>query len=191
MSAAAILPPFATDLDFFAIPEAQRFHELLAGEIVHRALPSGRHGASQLRVGRGVGGFDGPDRPDGPGGWRFAVEVEVRLSSYDVVRPDVAGWRRERLAAFPAGVIDLAPDWICEVLSPGHEARDLLDKMSLYHRAGVPHYWVLDPTRRGLRVHRWAEPGYQIALEAGPEATVRVAPFELIELAVASLFDEP
>ncbi|MEX1366831.1 MAG: Uma2 family endonuclease, partial [Nannocystaceae bacterium] len=103
---------YATEADFFAIPEEDRFHELFGGEIVPRALPSGRHGAAQLRLGRCVGPYDRrADDPEGPGGWRFASEVEVRLREGVIVRPDVAGWRRERLPVFPdTSPIDVRPD---------------------------------------------------------------------------------
>lgn len=180
------------EASFFAIPETERFHELLAGELVRKAMPAGRHGATQLRIGGSVRSYDrsSGDR-QGPGGWRFASEVEIQLGGGTIVRPDVAGWRRERLLAFPeASPILVRPDWVCEVLSPGNAARDLWDKIRLYHQAGVPHYWVLDPEHRQLRVHRFAEPGYQVVLDVGCDAEVRVEPFEHVELVVATLFDD-
>ena len=183
----------ATQAEFFAIPEPDRFHELLAGELVRKAAPSGRHGAAQLRLGRSLGPFDGrPDDPTRPGGWRFASEVEVRLAADTIVRPDVAGWRREHLTSFPeTGPVDVRPDWVCEILSCGNAARDLWEKLRLYHAVGVPHYWVLDPDRRTLRVHRFTEPGYQVVLDVGDESVVRAEPFEDVALAIGSLFDEP
>lgn len=192
MPLAARSVPHATEADFFAIPEEERFHELLAGEIVHKTQPSGRHGAAQLRLGRSIGPYDRrPDDPDGPGGWRFASEVEVRLHADVIVRPDVAGWRRERLPTFPeTSPIDVRPDWVCEILSRSNAVRDLWEKLRLYHQAGIAHYWVLDPDRRTLRVHRFTEPGYQVVLDVGADAVVRAEPFELVALAVVDLFDD-
>lgn len=182
----------ATEADFFAIPEGERFHELLAGEILQRALPSGRHGAAQLRLGRSVGPYDRRGGgSEGPGGWRFASEVEVRLAEGVIVRPDLAGWRRERLPAFPeSSPVTVRPDWVCEILSRSNAARDLWDKLRLYHHVGIPHYWVLDPDHHTLRVHRHTEPGYQVVLDVGRDAVVRAEPFEGIELAVTDLFDD-
>ncbi|MEM9455739.1 MAG: Uma2 family endonuclease [Myxococcota bacterium] len=183
---------FATEADFFAIPEEDRFHELIDGEIIQKALPSGRHGAAQLRLGRHIGPYDRRTKdPEEPGGWRFASEVEVRLLDGVIVRPDLAGWRRERLPSFPeSSPVTVRPDWICEILSRSNAVRDLWEKLSLYHRAGVPHYWVLDPVRHTLRVHRYAEPGYQVVLDVGHDAVVRAEPFERLELVVAELFDD-
>jgi Uma2 family endonuclease len=192
MTSTARRAPYATEADFFAIPEDERFHELFGGEIVDKALPSGRHGAAQLRLGSSIQAYNRrTDDPEGPGGWRFASEVEVRLAEGVIVRPDVAGWRRERLPAFPAtGPVEVRPDWVCEILSRSNAARDLWDKLRLYHHAGVPHYWVLDPDHRTLRVHRLTEPGYQVVLDVGHDAVVRAEPFERVELVVAELFDD-
>lgn len=193
MTSAAQKSSFATFEDFCAIPEEERFHELLGGEIVQKALPVAIHGAAQA----GLSGALSPFRrrsggSGGPGGWRFATEVEIRLAEDEVVRPDVAGWRRERMPRLPATFpCEVRPDWVCEVLSRSNAAVDLLDKMAIYHQAGVGHYWILDPAKRTLRVHRWAAPGYQVVLNVGPEAVVRAEPFDALEIAVADLFDDP
>jgi hypothetical protein len=53
----------------------------------------------------------------GPGGWWSLPEVDVRLARHQIVRPDVAGWRRERLPEpWDVRPIDVVPDWICEVV---------------------------------------------------------------------------
>ena len=52
----------------------------------------------------------------GPGGWIILNEPELHLHG-DVLVPDIAGWRRERMSTLPSGsAFELAPDWICEVL---------------------------------------------------------------------------
>ncbi len=40
----------------------------------------------------------------------------------------------------------LAPDWVCEVLSPSTAAMDRADKLPIYARAGVEHAWLVDPS---------------------------------------------
>lgn len=191
MGSTAHSSPYATEADFFAIPEHERFHELYAGEVVQKSLPSGRHGATQLRIGRSIGPYDRRTDGPGPGGWRFASEVEVRLAEGVIVRPDLAGWRRERLPSFPeSSPVTVRPDWVCEILSRSNASRDLWEKLRLYHEASVPHYWVLDPDHRTLRVHRFAEPGYQVVLDVGHDAVVRAEPFDEIELVVRELFDD-
>jgi Uma2 family endonuclease len=113
----------------------------------------------------------------------------VSLGEHEVVRPDLAGWRRERLPR-PGTTrpIDIVPDWVCEVLSPSTSVRDRVTKRALYARTGVAHYWLIDPEARvlealALREGVWVEVGvYDDA------ATARIAPFEAIELELGRLF---
>lgn len=181
----------ATLDDFLAIPEEERRHELIDGEIVEKAQPGGRHGRAQAHVASTLlGPFD--RRPGGgrPGGWWFATEVEVGLPAGPIVRPDLAGWRRERVPEPPSdALITTLPDWICEILSTDR-GRDLIKKKRLYHQAKVPHYWVLDPAERTLIVHRWGSDGYVEVLAAEAGERVRAEPFDAIELRVGELFGE-
>lgn len=189
---ARALDPAATLDDLLAIPEEERKRfELVEGAITDRGATSGEHGAAQFKLSRHIGPFD--RRPGGrsPGGWWFATEVDVTFDAANTFRPDVVGWRRERVPERPRGLpIVVRPDWVCEILSKSNATVDLLDKVRIYHRAGVPHYWILDPHRETLRVHRWTEPGYQVVLDVGRDAVVRAEPFDAIEIAVMDLFDQ-
>lgn len=116
-------------------------------------------------------------------------EADVALSPQDIVRPDLSGWRRERLPR-PGSVraIEVVPDWACDILSPSTAARDRVTKRRLYAQAGIPFYWLVDPELRvlealALRDGTWLELGVY-----DDTATVRIAPFEAIELEVGRLF---
>lgn len=186
-------PRVASLEDFLAIPEERRFHELLGSAIVEKATPSGEHGDAQAGVVSAV-------RPayqrrsgggGGPGGWWIATEVEVLLDGGDVVRPDVLGWRRDRVPERPTGIpVEICPDWICEIVSPSNANTDTVTKLRLYHAARVPHYWIVDPRDSTLTVMRRAEAGYTTLLRAERGETVRPEPFDAIELAVGTLFGE-
>jgi Uma2 family endonuclease len=184
----------ATLDDFWAIPEAERFHELMGGELVQKAAPTGEHGDAQAGVIASVRpAFQRRLGGGGPGGWWLATEVEVLLETGEVVRPDVLGWRRERSPERPTGTpVELRPDWICEVVSPGNAKNDTVRKLRLYHQVRVPHYWIVDPTEATLTVMRWSADGYVTLLRAERAEVVRAEPFEAIELAVGTLFgDDP
>lgn len=185
----------ATLDDFFAIPENERFHELIGGEIIEKASPSGEHGGAQAGV---IGAIRSPYQrrqggPGGPGGWWIQTEVEVALASGEIVRPDVVGWKRERSPEQPSGFpIKLRPDWICEVISPQRATDDTVKKLRLYHQAKIPHYWLVDTRAAQLTVMRWSDAGYITVLTAERGEVVRPEPFDGIQLAVGTLFgDDP
>jgi Uma2 family endonuclease len=182
----------ATIDDFYAMPEDRRFHELIAGEIVEKASPSGEHGDAQAGIVFAVRPFQ-RSGGSGPSGWWILTEVEVLLGSGDIVRPDVVGWRRERCPERPTGFpVKLGPDWICEVISPQRANDDTVKKLRLYQGVEIPHYWIVDTRDSTLTVMRWNESGYITVMRAERGETVRPEPFEAIELVVGTLFgDDP
>lgn len=192
MSLALNHPARRTVLDLLAIPEEQRFHEIIDGELVPKAMPSAKHGGAQgaayqlLRPYNRRSGGKG-----GPGGWRFAVETEIELAPDQVYRPDVAGWRRDRLPELPTSVpVKLRPDWVCEILSPGHARNDTVKKLRAYHRYQVPNYWIIDPVAETLTIHRFAESGYVPVLVTKRGERVRAEPFAAIGIQVGVLFGD-
>jgi Uma2 family endonuclease len=177
--------------DFFLIAEETRArHELIGGAVVERGAASGEHGAAQRKLSAHVDPFD--RRPGGrsPGGWWFAVEVDIYFDAANTLRPDVAGWRRDRVAEQPRGtLIKVVPDWVCEILST-NRSNDLVKKKRVYHRHKVRHYWVVDPTAETLLVYRWAEDGYVEILAAERGERVSPEPFEALPLSVGILFGD-
>jgi Uma2 family endonuclease len=182
----------ATLADYLSIPECERDHEILDGELVQRAQPTQRHGYSQLRFGAVLDPYQrksgGP--PDRPGGWWILSEPDLVLGE-SLVRPDVAGWRRERVPVLSdEPVMRVICDWICEVVSPSSARRDRGPKKRLYHRHQIPHYWLLDPSTRTLSVNRWSPEGYVEILSAETGDLIRPEPFDGTEFALADLFDD-
>ena len=180
----------ATLADLLAITEGERRHEVVDGVLVEKEAASGRHGGAQVRLARRLGPYD--RRPGGrlPGGWWFATEVEIAFDDTNVFRPDVAGWRRERLPELPGEVpIRIRPDWTCEILSK-NKHNDLIKKKRVYHRHRVTHYWIVDPAEETLAVYRWHDDGYVEVLIADRTERVRAEPFDAIDLPVGVLFGD-
>lgn len=192
MSPLALRSSAATIDDLLSIPPDQRFHEIIDGELVQKATPSFEHGDAQSAlVSRIKGPFQRRPGGKGPGGWWIATEVEIQLAASQIYRPDVVGWRRERVPERPTGTpIAIRPDWICEVLSPSNPGTDRVKKLNRYHQFGVPHYWLVDPIEESLSVFRWTADGYLLVLAADREARVRAEPFEAVEIVLATLFGE-
>ncbi|MFP2911467.1 Uma2 family endonuclease [Pyxidicoccus sp. 3LFB2] len=178
----------ATYADLEALPP-DKVGELIGGVLYASPRPATPHGrvASRLQgelyspFERGSGG---------PGGWLIRFEEELHLGE-DVLVPDVVGWRRERVPRIPdAPFIEIAPDWLCEVLSPSTAALDRDKKMTVYAREGVRHVWLAEPRARTLEVFRLEGAHYvRLATHAG-EATVRAEPFDVFPLELRVLWED-
>lgn len=173
--------------DLFDLPEH------VVGEIIHGQLevhprPAPRHARAYSALGFTLGGpFDGGI--GGPGGWWILDEPELHLG-LDVLVPDIAGWRRERLPALPdAAWFSLIPDWICEILSPSTARVDRVLKMPLYAREGLRHLWLVDPDLRTLEVYRLDGGGHWLLLAALQEDdAVTQPPFEALTFSLGQLW---
>lgn len=162
--------------------------ELIHGTLVTSPRPASPHARAASRVGITVGGPFDFDK-GGPGGWLILDEPELHLGS-DVLVPDLAGWRRERMPEMPhTAAFELAPDWVCEVLSPSTAALDRTDKLPIYALAQVAHVWFLDPLARTLEVLRLDGPSYRVAQTFRDDARVRAEPFDAIELELAAFWE--
>lgn len=184
----------ATLADLLDLPEEDRY-EIVDGELVAKEAGSGKHGRGQAYVANALIGPFGRRRsggpPERPGGWWFATEVLIQFSPTQLRRPDVAGWRRERLPEMPAQVpITVLPDWICEILSPTNASNDTVRKMRLYHLVRVPHYWLIDPIAETLTVYRWTSDGYLQVLSAERGERIRAEPFTAVELQIGIFFGD-
>ena len=161
--------------------------EIVAGVLITHPRPEALHARASSRLGAEL---DGPfDRGrGGPGGWLLLDEPELHLQA-DVLVPDLAGWRRERMPTLPdTAAFELAPDWVCEVLSPSTEAIDRADKMPIYAREGVGHVWLVDPVTRTLEAFQREGERWLLLGTWRNEALVRVEPFEAFELELAGLW---
>ena len=183
------VPPFdrpATYEDLAALPDIV-VAEILDGELYSSPRPAPRHAVAGSSVG---GQLVRPfhDGVGGPGGWWILYEPELHLNR-DVLVPDWAGWRRSRMPRVPeTAYFPLAPDWICEVLSPSTATIDRAKKLRIYAREQVAHAWLIDPIVRTLEVLRLDHGCWTILdTHVGPEV-VRAEPFTEIDLDLASLW---
>ena len=173
--------------DLLALPADVRA-EIVAGEILTMPAPRPRHAKPARALGRFVGGpFDDDDGFGGPGGWWIFLDVDVQLGAH-VLRPDLSGWRRERLPDPDVRPIPVTPDWVCEVLSPSNEAHDRVTKRHLYAEHGVRHYWIIDPEARTLEAMTLAAGKWVDAGSFDENASARIPPFEAVEIPVGRLF---
>jgi Uma2 family endonuclease len=163
--------------------------ELIRGALHLQPRPASRHAHASSVLGARIGSPFHYD-PGGPGGWWILDEPELHLGP-DVLVPDLAGWRRERMPVFPdAPWFELAPDWACEVLSPGTRRLDLTDKRDIYGAAGVGHLWLVDPKDRTLEAFALRDGAWVLVAALAGDAEVRLPPFEAIGFPLAALWPD-
>ena len=179
----------ATYEDLFGIP-ANHVGEILFGVLYAHPRPAGRHAQASSALG---GELERPFKrgKGGPGGWIILDEPELHLGPEpDILVPDLAGWRRERMDRVGEQTsFRLAPDWVCEVLSPSTQAIDRSDKMDIYARESVKHLWLVDPTVRTLETYRLESSHWTRLGTWRDAALVRAEPFDAIELELAALWE--
>lgn len=172
----------ATYEDLLALPE-HLVGEILGGDLYALPRPSPRHALATSGLGAAV--FDGFSRPgggDSPGGWWILFEPELHLGD-DVLVPDIAGWRRDKMTTLPEkAYFERAPDWACEVLSPATESIDRGRKMEVYAREGVSYLWLLNPIQRTLETYRLVSSRWTLLATYVGDAAVRAEPFEATAL---------
>jgi Uma2 family endonuclease len=176
----------ATYDDILDLPE-HLVGEIIGEELITHPRPGPRHSraASQLG-GKLMGPFD--EGSDGPGGWWILDEPEVHLGPHVLV-PDIAGWRRERLPRLPdTAWFELAPDWVCEVLSPSTARVDRVQKLPVYAAAGVGHVWLVDPVLRTLEAFENQQGRWLLLGAFKNDDAVAVVPFEAVALDLGALW---
>jgi hypothetical protein len=124
----------------------------------------------------------------GPGGWWIVPAPEIHLAD-DILVPDLAGWRRDRLPVFPrAAFFDLAPCWVCEILSPSTRRLDLGRKRDLWAAHGVGHLWLVDPDARTLEAFARHEGRWLLLATLTGETAVSQPPFDAVAFPLADLW---
>lgn len=178
---------FASYEDLFDLPE-HLVGEIIRGQLYAHPRPAPRHAAAYSVLGGNLGSAYHWGS-DGPGGWWILDEPELHLNG-NILVPDLAGWRRERMPTLPETAwFPLAPDWVCEIVSPSTARTDRALKMPLYAQEGVPHLWLVDPDARTLEVYVLQTDGHWLLLTTlKDDDPVRQPPFDAIEFGLGGLW---
>ena len=166
---------------------AHRIAEIIDGVLHTHPRPAPAHTLASSALGSDLGNPFQFGR-GGPGGWWILDEPELHLGD-DILVPDLAGWRRERMPELPdTPYFALAPDWACEVLSPSTRRVDLQGKRPVYAREGVAHLWLIEPTDRTLEAFELRAGEWVLIACAKDDDPVSVRPFDAITFRLGDLW---
>ena len=172
--------------DIVSSPD-DKIAELVEGIYYLSPRPSARHTNAASTLGADIHDAFHRGR-SGPGGWWILDEPELHLFG-NVMVPDIAGWRRERMPELPQdNGFELAPDWLCEVVSPSTERFDRQQKLPRYAEAGVNHLWLADPSTRRLEVYGRVDADWVRLEEYSGDALVCAVPFEAVSIELSALW---
>lgn len=180
----------ATYEDLYKIPD-NMIGEIIDGELIATPRPAPKHVRATTVLSNIIGpSYDRSGEGGGPGGWIFLYEVEIKLGEHILV-PDLAGWKQER---FPTEIehnwIPVAPDWICEFLSPATLRTDKIKKMPVYAQFGVAYAWLIDPRDKTLDIYSLESGRWSLLGSFVENDKVRAEPFLEIEINLADLWLE-
>jgi len=179
------------NIDDLIQSEDQRV-ELINGEIVKRPMARSEHALIQSSLSDEVSLFK---RKNGIGGWWIMPEISARYGEHQCPSHDLAGWRKERVPNRPSGIMEITPDWVCEITSPGHERKDLFHNFMLLQRHKVPYYWVISPEDEALIAYHLVNKTYQVVFSIERKVEndtdkVRIPPFEEVEIDLNYVFGD-
>jgi Uma2 family endonuclease len=175
--------------DLYDLPE-NMIGEIIDGELIATPRPSVRHTHAASVLGGEIVPPYQLGRGGGPGGWVILSETEMMLGEHLLV-PDFAGWRKERFPGVPKeNWISIAPDWICEILSPSTMRVDKVRKMPIYARHEIPYLWLIDPAAKTLDVFRLLSGQWVLAGTYVGNDKARAEPFLEIEIELGNFWAE-
>ncbi|MDR3568199.1 MAG: Uma2 family endonuclease [Syntrophobacteraceae bacterium] len=177
----------ATYEDLYTIAENMT-GEIIDGELIVTPRPSRKHTLAASVLASEIIPPYYLGQGGGPGGWIIIVEPEIGLEEHTMV-PDLAGWKKERFpVAEDHNWISVAPDWICEILSPNTFRTDKIKKMPIYAHHGVGHIWLIDPDAKTMDAFRLESGRWSLLASFSESDEVRVEPFQEIEISLEDLW---
>jgi Uma2 family endonuclease len=171
--------------EFAQLPNDGNRYEVIAGELVVSPSPSMPHQELVFRLAIQLRLFADEHQL----GRVVLGPADVLFGPGDYLEPDLLFVRRDRHGIISERGIEEAPDLVIEVLSPSTSFRDRGIKLQRYAHFGVPEYWILDPRKQQVEVHRPAEDATNVVvLTAGMLEWRPVADGPALQIDVAALF---
>jgi Uma2 family endonuclease len=174
--------------DYLLFPDDGKRHELIDGEHYLTLSPNVEHQAISGRLHLSIASW----LQEHPLGRIFFAPLDVILSRFDVVEPDLLYVSNERAPDVLGQYVTGAPDLVIEIGSPSTRRRDETIKRRLYERSGVVEYWIVDPDIEVIRINRRSGEGFARAeeLSAHEDDVLTTTLLPGLEIRVAEVFSD-
>jgi Uma2 family endonuclease len=160
--------------------------ELVNGEIIVSASPTTSHAFAISQLLRLLGNHIASHELG-----VLMSDTDHVLTIYDVRRPDVYYFSSGRVHLIGEGPIRHAPDLAVEIISPGSEKADRIDKFNAYRSFGIAHYWIIDPKARTAAAYKLRRSRYVLVEMGSHDAEISFPPFEDFRISLRDLWWPP
>jgi Uma2 family endonuclease len=115
-------------------------------------------------------------------------DVDTIFDDLNVRRPDIIFIGKSRLRLIKGHGIPIIPDLCVEILSPSSATTDQTEKLDLYARSGVPHYWIVDPKGHTFEAHKLVGKKFQRVVSGRERDVVKAPPFPALKIPLAKIW---
>ncbi|HHW06930.1 MAG TPA: helix-turn-helix domain-containing protein [Clostridia bacterium] len=172
--------------DYLEMPDEPGYRiEILDGILVKEPSPNVAHQRVSRRLQRILEDYFWQEDPEGE---IFNAPLDVTFHDVTVVQPDllyVAGTQKEIVQDTR---IDGAPVLVVEVLSPSTTRKDRLQKLQIYQKAGVTHYWLVSPEEKTLECFQLRDGVYALVAGGLDDDVVEHPAFQGLSIPLSSLW---
>ena len=160
--------------------------ELVNGEIFVSASPSTAHSHTALHLGALLLHYIESQNLG-----VLLSDTDHVLTVHEVRRPDLFYFAADRADLIGDGPIRHHPDLAVEIISPGSQLTDRIDKFEAYRAFGIPNYWIFDPINRTAKAFKLRRKKYTPAGSGTENSTVSFSPFPDLAINLATLWWPP
>ncbi len=172
--------------DYLELPEEPGYRfEILEGMLVKKPSPSVMHQRVSRRLQRLLEDYFWQTDP---GGEVFGAPLDTTFGEETVVQPDLLYVSGKQQELIKETRIDGPPALVVEVISHTSSRKDRVQKMQIYQKAGVRHYWLADPADRTLECFSLRDGLYALVASGMDDDLVKHPEFEGLALDLSILW---
>jgi Uma2 family endonuclease len=174
--------------DYLEIPDEPGYRfEILDGMLIKEPSPSVIHQRASRKLQRILEDYFGETDPEGE---VFNAPLDVTPLEFNVVQPDLFYVSEAQEPIVKDARIDGAPKLVIEIISPSSSRKDRLQKMRIYQKAKIQHYWLLDPQAKSLECFAWHDGLYALVASGMDDEVVEHPDFAGLSIPLKSLWSK-